>query len=587
MSKRRALLIGVPKYRVNCITPLPFIRNDLKILQEALESSGFKVESIIGIGKHTATPGEIRGEIHEFCRKAEKSDILLLWFSGHGVHFEGNSYLVPYDARIDDPDLKPYLISVEDFRKEFENSKATTILFFIDACREGIELGTMSVSPFQAWSPEKLKLSKNRDVAFIYSCSPGQVSSFIRKKLLKKGEINKRPKGYSLFSRAVAKAIAESPATTFGETIEKIQEILNELADLYEKPQQTIDPKSSERLLKKEIFEKAKASIQDIPSLSVNNFSVNNIFPEYIFLDKNSLTARELQCVYDDVWTPFPANFTAITKKYLEQKKKEAIKAGITFDNNLSYSLYTISVEREQDLSGFRHNRYTLHLRPTDYFSFVFPNLALDEMIEIAGNKTTPRKELGLAHNRIRIENFPDYLCHFHIGCGTVFITSDNKIVISIRSRLEFVAGGDKYHLSAAEGMLRPVDEQNGKISPFFTSMRSLKDELGLEKDVDFLEDDIWCIGIMLDTLRAQPFCIFYAKSALISFDELRAKWQLRAKDKHENRDIIGMKWNEETARILLGGSMDYRNTLVEVASNHAQTGFMLAALHEFGMEFT
>jgi glycogen phosphorylase len=256
MPIRKALLIGVPKYRIKAIPPLSFIKADLEKLQKALDASGYQVQPIIGIGKYPATPGEIRGGIHEFCSKAKKDETLLLWFSGHGVHFQGDSYLVPYDARIDDPDLRPYLISAEDFKKEFENSKAETILFFIDACREGIELGTMGSAPFKAWDPKKFRLSKEREVAFIYSCSAGQVSSFIRKDL-KEERKNKSSEGFSLFSRAVSETISKSSAATFREATDQIQNKLNEFADIYKKPRQTIDPRYGKRLLDRVIFEKS------------------------------------------------------------------------------------------------------------------------------------------------------------------------------------------------------------------------------------------------------------------------------------------------------------------------------------------
>jgi hypothetical protein len=198
-----------------------------------------------------------------------------------------------------------------------------------------------------------------------------------------------------------------------------------------------------------------------IPTFTVKNFSVNYIIPEYTFLGKNALSPQELQCKYENVNTQFPANLKEVKERHIETKREEAIRAGNTFDNNLSYSLYAVSVERDQDISGFRQNRFILHLRPTDYFSFVFPNLALDETINIDGNEKTARDIFELAHQSIRIENLANYLCDFRVGCGTIFITSDNKVVISIRSNLQFVVGGLKYHLSSAEGMLRPADEKD------------------------------------------------------------------------------------------------------------------------------
>jgi hypothetical protein len=52
-----------------------------------------------------------------------------------------------------------------------------------------------------------------------------------------------------------------------------------------------------------------------------------------------------------------------------------------------------------------------------------------------------------------------------------------------------------------------------GKISPFFTCSRSLADELGLKCGDDFIEGEIRCLGLLFDTLRAQPFCVFYIRS--------------------------------------------------------------------------
>jgi Tfp pilus assembly protein PilF len=233
MSKRRALLIGVPKYRIKDLLPLPFIKNDIRRLQGALESSGFHVLPI-GLDRIPATPGEILGEISAFCREAINDDELLICFSGHGVNFDGESYLVPYDARVDDRNLKRYLISVEDFRSDFENSKAKTILFFVDACRQGIDLRTdtmaIGLSPFKPWPLQKLQLSKDREVAFIFSCQEGEVSRFVR-----------GPTGFSLFSRALAETFhIDSPAATFREVIEEIQRRLDELADKNDKPRQTI-----------------------------------------------------------------------------------------------------------------------------------------------------------------------------------------------------------------------------------------------------------------------------------------------------------------------------------------------------------
>jgi hypothetical protein len=228
MCGRKALLIGVPEYRRTEIPQLPFIRDDIAKLQEAFESSDYHVKTI-GIDEHYATLGEIQGEIEDFCTKADKSDTLILCFSGHGLHSKGKDFLMPYDAKISDLNQEKFLIPV-DFNQVFENSAAETILFFIDACREGVEFGTQSVSSVKQWGTGKLKLSKKRDTAYIFACDAGEVSRFIP------GE-----KGFSLFSRALAETIdANYPAKTFGDLKRELQNKINELADKTKKPKQTI-----------------------------------------------------------------------------------------------------------------------------------------------------------------------------------------------------------------------------------------------------------------------------------------------------------------------------------------------------------
>ena len=229
MSHRRALLIGVPEYSSDAIQDLPFIRNDIRALKEALHSSGFQVE-LLGIEQNKSpSRGLILGAINRFCAAARHGDELWLCFSGHGLHYEGHDYLVPFDAEPHDPAIQDYLVPV-DLGKKFEESAAGTIRFFIDACREGIELGTKSLLTLRPWSKGKLTRVKNRDLAVIFACEQGEVSRFVP------GE-----QGFSLFSRALADTIrSEYPEKNFNALITSLQRRLDALADAHGKPRQTI-----------------------------------------------------------------------------------------------------------------------------------------------------------------------------------------------------------------------------------------------------------------------------------------------------------------------------------------------------------
>jgi formylglycine-generating enzyme required for sulfatase activity len=64
---------------------------------------------------------------------AKEGDFVLVAFSGHGTHINGDSYICPADADPDSP--KTTMIKVADIYAELNKSKATFKLLVVDACR--------------------------------------------------------------------------------------------------------------------------------------------------------------------------------------------------------------------------------------------------------------------------------------------------------------------------------------------------------------------------------------------------------------------------------------------------------------------
>jgi hypothetical protein len=229
MSKRRALLIGVPEYNSELISNLGFIPADMERLHGALHKSGYRIKQV-GVGDTLApTQGNLRSEIHKFCSSAAAGETLLICFSGHGLHWEGRDFMVPQDASTEDDDIQSYLVPI-DLHKIFERSRAGAILFFVDACREGVKLGTQGEITLRRWSSGEIQQAQKRSLAFIFACGEGEVSRYVP-----------GTGGFSLFSRALADTLSpEDPAVTFSEIIESLQDRLNALADASGKPRQTV-----------------------------------------------------------------------------------------------------------------------------------------------------------------------------------------------------------------------------------------------------------------------------------------------------------------------------------------------------------
>lgn len=231
MQKRRALLIGVPEYDSDQISNLDIVRQDIEFLHISLEKSGFSVRSLGTDGGTISSQNKIKQEIRKEFSEAKKTDVLLIYFSGHGIHYEGIDYLAPSDANLDNQRyLKEYLIYADLGEiVDLDGCDAKTIIFFIDACREGVQLEWKSLS-LASFGRGKLNQISKRRCVLVFACESGQYSQYIS------GD-----EGFSLFSKALAEVIdPQYPATTLQQVLTATQIKLNDLVKEHQKKEQKI-----------------------------------------------------------------------------------------------------------------------------------------------------------------------------------------------------------------------------------------------------------------------------------------------------------------------------------------------------------
>jgi hypothetical protein len=228
----RALLIGVPDYSSEAITDLTFVSNDLSSLSDALGNVGYEVSLLGGPGEGSPTHNSIIHRVYQFCRHGvQDGEVAVLYFSGHGLHYKGRDYLVPADATLGDELIEQVMVPL-DFAAAYEQSRASAIFFFVDACRDGIDLGEKGSLGYQQWSQGKRETVRHQQAAYIFSCGPGEVSRFVP------GE-----DGFSLFSRALSDTLLNcrpESTLTFGRVSREVQRRVDELADKYEKKRQSV-----------------------------------------------------------------------------------------------------------------------------------------------------------------------------------------------------------------------------------------------------------------------------------------------------------------------------------------------------------
>lgn len=148
-AKAWALLIGVNRYQV--ASDLNFPDRDMDALSTCLRDAGFDPEHIVLMtdqapeATHKPASQAIRRSLDDFLGPYDANakqprapgrvgpdDLLVVAFSGHGVHLDGVSYFCPSDAQLDDPKT---LIPLDELYARLAAAPARQKLLLVDACR--------------------------------------------------------------------------------------------------------------------------------------------------------------------------------------------------------------------------------------------------------------------------------------------------------------------------------------------------------------------------------------------------------------------------------------------------------------------
>ncbi len=163
LPQRLAIIVGINKYEAEEEIPvLDGAENDAKeILKRLTTAADFKVpDNYFLIGKK-ATHRAINKAISDVFRKDVDNNLVLFYFSGHGIVDENNEgYLAPYDMDPDDPYICG--INMEGLRDVINKSKnKASVLVVLDCCYAGIATrGTRSIPELQTKNLYALQLKK-------------------------------------------------------------------------------------------------------------------------------------------------------------------------------------------------------------------------------------------------------------------------------------------------------------------------------------------------------------------------------------------------------------------------------------------
>ena len=127
-ERRVALVIGNAAYESTAALANP--RNDAADIAASLKRLGFEVVD----GQDLSKRG-MEQALGRFSRIAQGADAAVVFYAGHGLQYQGQNYLVPVDAKLEDEFSFTYeMLKLEEVLTALERAKGVRVLM-LDACR--------------------------------------------------------------------------------------------------------------------------------------------------------------------------------------------------------------------------------------------------------------------------------------------------------------------------------------------------------------------------------------------------------------------------------------------------------------------
>jgi hypothetical protein len=151
------LVIGVGKYNDATITPLEFAAKDAEDMSKTFRNVPAtlyrKIEEPILLTNEKATASNIKRAITQIKNKANQDDVVMLYFSGHGVQEDGQSYFLSSDAEL--KDLFATAFNFNDIHVVISQltTKQCKVITFMDACHAGALNTKAAFQPIQFAEP--------------------------------------------------------------------------------------------------------------------------------------------------------------------------------------------------------------------------------------------------------------------------------------------------------------------------------------------------------------------------------------------------------------------------------------------------
>jgi len=154
---------------------------DMRALAEQLVAAGFPKDQVFLMDdkaqetKYRPLKPNIERQLEVVLRLAEREDLIVVAFSGHGVHLDGKSYLCPTETRLSEPRT---MVSLDTVYAQLDQCRATMKIFLVDACRNDPRPGGQKgLKPTEGTKQFATSLDRLPEgILLLTSCAAGQIS---------------------------------------------------------------------------------------------------------------------------------------------------------------------------------------------------------------------------------------------------------------------------------------------------------------------------------------------------------------------------------------------------------------------------
>ncbi|MEM1219524.1 MAG: caspase family protein [Bacteroidota bacterium] len=163
-QKKQAFLVGNARY--DHLPSIPNVKQDLQLVEKALKEKGYTVTSC-----ENCTLDQLRTSLVAYLEGLSENALNLIYVAGYGLHLGGRNYILPTDAKIQQPmDVDFACINIQSILAEVSQIKGVKSVFFLDT---GYEKTLTQDWPVSSWKTIGRQPSSGQRSLLTFATIPG------------------------------------------------------------------------------------------------------------------------------------------------------------------------------------------------------------------------------------------------------------------------------------------------------------------------------------------------------------------------------------------------------------------------------